>query len=194
MHRAAPETGRDGKRRGRGEILTIPDTNTAQGLSLWCFNIVGGEILTIPDTDADTPTTQGLSLWCFNIVGGEILTIPDTPTSTTQGLFLLQFPMVIGVSTLCERRARGAPRPRESRCTFGQAQENTRGSRDPVTGGLSTRTCVLRFIRVGRHSRVATWWHAVQEAAVFKVHRWSFRRSRIDSLDGLFVDHAVRGP
>ena len=56
----------------RGEILTFPDTPTTQGLSLWCFNIVGGEILTIPDT----PTTQGLSLWCFNIVGGEILTIP----------------------------------------------------------------------------------------------------------------------
>ena len=36
-----------------------------QGLSLWCFNIVGGgEILTFPDT----LTTQGLSLWCFNIV------------------------------------------------------------------------------------------------------------------------------
>ena len=28
----------DGRR--RGEILTIPDTPTTQGLSLWCFNIV----------------------------------------------------------------------------------------------------------------------------------------------------------
>ena len=46
-------------------ILTFPDTpTTSQGLSLWCFNIVGGEILTFPDTS----TTQGLSLWCFNIV------------------------------------------------------------------------------------------------------------------------------
>ena len=44
------------QRGARGEILTIPDTPTTQGLSLWCFNIVGGEILTIPDT----PTTQGL--------------------------------------------------------------------------------------------------------------------------------------
>ena len=24
---------------------------------------------------------QGLSLWCFNIVGGEVLTFPDTPTT-----------------------------------------------------------------------------------------------------------------
>ena len=32
-----------------GEILTFPDTLTTQGLSLWCFNIVGGEILTFPD-------------------------------------------------------------------------------------------------------------------------------------------------
>ena len=47
-----------------GEILTFPDTLTTQGLSLWCFNIVGGEILIFPDT----LTTQGLSLWCFNIV------------------------------------------------------------------------------------------------------------------------------
>ena len=39
---------------------------------------MGGDILTFP---ADTPTTQGLSLWCFNIVGGEILHLfPDTPT------------------------------------------------------------------------------------------------------------------
>ena len=42
-------------RPARGEILTFPDTPTTQGLSLWCFNIVGGENLTIPDT----PTTQG---------------------------------------------------------------------------------------------------------------------------------------
>ena len=47
-----------------GEILTFPDTLTTQGLSLWCFNIVGGEILTFPDTLA--LPTQGLSLWCFN--------------------------------------------------------------------------------------------------------------------------------
>ena len=44
--------------------MTFPDTPTTQGLSLWCFNTVGGEILTFPDT----PTTQGLSLWCFNTV------------------------------------------------------------------------------------------------------------------------------
>ena len=37
----------------------------------------GRDRLTFPDT----PTTQGLSLWCFNIVGGEILTFPDTPTT-----------------------------------------------------------------------------------------------------------------
>ena len=42
----------------RLQILTFPDTLTTQGLSLWCFNIVGGEILTFPDT----LTTQGLSL------------------------------------------------------------------------------------------------------------------------------------
>ena len=50
----------------RGEIydfdLPRHSTPTTQGLSLWCFNIVGGEILTFPDT----PTAQGLSLWCFN--------------------------------------------------------------------------------------------------------------------------------
>ena len=67
---------------GGRDRLTFPDTPTTQGLSLWCFNIVGGEIFTFPDT----PTTQGLSLspygvWCFNIVGGEILTFPDTPTT-----------------------------------------------------------------------------------------------------------------
>ena len=55
--------------RSRGEILTFPDTPTTQGLSLWCFNTVGGKILTFPDT----PTTQGLSLWCFNTV------VPFTP-------------------------------------------------------------------------------------------------------------------
>ena len=40
----------------------------AYGVST-CFNIVGREILTIPDT----PTTQGLSLWCFNIVSCTIV-------------------------------------------------------------------------------------------------------------------------
>ena len=51
-------TGRDSDQIPRDTPLNTP---TTQGLSLWCFNIVGGEILTIPDT----PTTQGLSLWCF---------------------------------------------------------------------------------------------------------------------------------
>ena len=58
-----------------GGILTIHKHSHYSGvipMVFQAFNIVGGDILTIPDT----PTTQGLSLWCFNIVGGEILTNP----------------------------------------------------------------------------------------------------------------------
>ena len=59
-----------GSRPARGEILTFPDTPTTQGLSLWCFNIVGGEILTFPDPcprhslrhSHYSRETQGLSL------------------------------------------------------------------------------------------------------------------------------------
>ena len=50
-------------------------------------HVVGGEILFDFDhTRHFGPTTQGLSLWCFNIVGGEILTIPDTPTTEHSGV------------------------------------------------------------------------------------------------------------
>ena len=43
-----------------GAILTFPDTLTTQGLSLWCFNNVGGETFDLfPDA---LVTTQGLSL------------------------------------------------------------------------------------------------------------------------------------
>ena len=48
-------------RRGR-DRLTFPDTPTTQGLSLWCFNIVGGEILTFPDCQT-LPLLTWLSLW-----------------------------------------------------------------------------------------------------------------------------------
>ncbi len=43
--------------------------------------------------------------------------------------------------------------------------------------------CSDEYVKAGR---------GVSEAV--EVHRWSLRRSRIDSLDGLFVEHAVQGP
>ena len=79
--------------------LESTDIPTTQGLSLWCFNIVGGVILTIHKhshysgvipmvfqhsggRDFDQSQTLPLAtthsgvipIWCFNIVRGEILT------------------------------------------------------------------------------------------------------------------------
>ena len=76
--------------------MTFPDTPTTQGLSLWCFNTVGGEILTFPDT----PTTQGLSLWCFNTVERDFTDFARAPKvwrkdrevlMSLRNLFLLYF-------------------------------------------------------------------------------------------------------
>ena len=80
------------------EILTIPDTPTTQGLSLWCFNS-GARDFDHPRHSShllQRLSLYGLGLlWCFNIhvVGREILTIPDT-SPTTQGLSLWSFNIV----------------------------------------------------------------------------------------------------
>ena len=70
--------------------MTFPDTLTTQELSLWCFNIVGGEILTCSQTlSLLRGYPYGVSR--FNIVGGEILTFPDSRHSHYSGVIPMVF-------------------------------------------------------------------------------------------------------
>jgi hypothetical protein len=68
-----------GDRAGRADFDLPRHSRTTQGLSLCCFNIVGGEILTFPVPRHSHYSGDRLSLWCFNIVGGEISTLYDLP-------------------------------------------------------------------------------------------------------------------
>ena len=63
-----------GDRAGRADFDLPRHSRTTQGLSLCCFNIVGGEILTFLVPRHSHYSGDRLSLWCFNIVGGEIST------------------------------------------------------------------------------------------------------------------------
>ena len=62
------------------------------------------------DLPTDTPTTQGLSLWCFNIVGGEFLTFPHSeihvPTSFAEYMWIpgISNPLVLTFTSLCMLR------------------------------------------------------------------------------------------
>ena len=48
-----------------GEILTIPETPTTQGLSLWCFNIAWGADVS-PDPTAPTRERRTRGAWFFD--------------------------------------------------------------------------------------------------------------------------------